>query len=107
MDSVSTAIVPRSESRLLSGNRLAIILVALALVAPFGLYPVFLMKALCFALFACAFNLLIGYVGLVSFGHALYFGWAGYVAAYAAKSWGLPPEFAVLVGTASAAVLGA
>ena len=70
------------------------------------LYPVFLMKALCFALFACAFNLLIGYVGLLSFGHALYFGWAGYLAAYAAKSWGLPPELAILIGTATAAMLG-
>jgi ABC-type branched-subunit amino acid transport system permease subunit len=59
-----------------------------SIVAPFVLYPVFLMKALCFALFACAFNLLIGYVGLVSFGHALYFGWASYFCAYAAKSWG-------------------
>jgi branched-chain amino acid transport system permease protein len=62
---------------------------------------------LCFALFACAFNLLIGYVGLVSFGHALYFGWASYFAAYAAKSWGWQPEFAVLLGTGAAAVLGA
>jgi branched-chain amino acid transport system permease protein len=70
------------------------------------LYPVFLMKALCFALFACAFNLLIGYVGLLSFGHALFFGWASYVAAYAAKSWGLQPELAILVGTATAAALG-
>jgi branched-chain amino acid transport system permease protein len=74
--------------------------------APFVLYPVFLMKALCFALFACAFNLLIGYVGLVSFGHALYFGWASYVAAYAAKSWGFEPGLALIIGTASAAVLG-
>src|SRR5581483_10514931 len=74
--------------------------------APFVLYPVFIMKALCFALFACAFNLLIGYVGLVSFGHALYFGWAGYLAAYAAKVWGLPPERAVLAGTATGMVLG-
>ncbi len=74
--------------------------------APFVLYPVFIMKALCFALFACAFNLLIGYVGLVSFGHALYFGWAGYLAAYAAKVWGLPPELAVLAGTATGMVLG-
>ena len=71
-------------------------MVALLVAAPFVLYPVFLMKALCFALFACAFNLLIGYVGLVSFGHALYFGWASYLAAYAAKSWGLPPEMAIL-----------
>src|ERR1700676_651191 len=85
----------------------AALMVVFFVAAPFVLYPVFLMKALCFALFACAFNLLIGYVGLVSFGHALYFGWAGYVAAYAAKSWGMPPEFAVLVGTASAAMLGA
>jgi branched-chain amino acid transport system permease protein len=81
-------------------------LVAFLIVAPFVLYPVFLMKALCFALFACAFNLLIGYVGLVSFGHALYFGWASYLAAYSAKVWGLPPELAVLCGTATALVLG-
>jgi len=74
--------------------------------APFALYPIFIMKALCFALFACAFNLLIGYVGLVSFGHALYFGWAGYLAAHAAKVWGLPPELAVLTGTATGMALG-
>jgi len=84
----------------------ATIMVVFLIVAPFVLYPVFLEKALCFALFACAFNLLIGYVGLVSFGHALYFGWAGYLSAYAAKSWGLDPEFAVLTGTVTAAVLG-
>src|ERR1700739_306977 len=84
----------------------AAIMVALLIAAPFVLYPVFLMKALCFALFACAFNLLIGYVGLVSFGHALYFGWAGYVAAHAAKVWGLPPELAVLAGTATGMALG-
>ena len=64
------------------------------------------MKALCFALFACAFNLLIGYVGLVSFGHALFFGWASYVTAYAAKVWGWPPELAIIGGTAIAALLG-
>ncbi len=75
--------------------------------APFLLYPVFLMQALCFALFACAFNLLIGYVGLLSFGHALFFGWASYVCAYAAKGWGFSPELAILTGTATAAVLGA
>src|SRR5271165_118981 len=85
---------------------LTAVLIALALAAPFILYPVFLMEALCFALFACAFNLLIGYVGLLSFGHALFFGWASYVAAYAAKSWGLQPELAILVGTATAAALG-
>jgi len=81
-------------------------LVAFVIVAPFVLYPVFLMKALCFALFACAFNLLLGYVGLLSFGHALYFGWAGYLAAHAAKVWGLPPELAVLAGTATGTTLG-
>ena len=80
--------------------------VVLLVAAPFVVYPVFLMKALCFALFACAFNLLIGYVGLVSFGHALYFGWASYLAAHAAKVWALPPELAIIVGTATAAVLG-
>jgi branched-chain amino acid transport system permease protein len=81
-------------------------LVIFLAIAPFALYPVFIRKALCFALFACAFNLLIGYVGLVSFGHALYFGWAAYLAAHAAKVWGLPPELAVLTGTATGLALG-
>src|SRR5450631_2628899 len=71
-----------------------------------GIYPVFLMKALCFALFACAFNLLIGYGGLLSFGHAMFLGTAGYVCAHAAKEWGWPPEAAILAGTGAAAVLG-
>ena len=76
-------------------------------VAPFvGVYPVFLMKALCFALFACAFNLLIGFGGLLSFGHAMFLGTAGYVCAHAAKVWGWPPELAILAGTAAAALLG-
>ncbi|MCC6775586.1 MAG: branched-chain amino acid ABC transporter permease [Hyphomicrobiales bacterium] len=79
---------------------------AILIVAPAFVYPVFLMKALCFALFACAFNLLIGYVGLLSFGHALFFGWAGYASAHAAKVWSLPPELAILAGSAAAAVLG-
>jgi branched-chain amino acid transport system permease protein len=83
-----------------------VVMVAVFAIAPFVLYPVFLMKALCFSLFACAFNLLIGYVGLISFGHAMFFGWASYVTAYAAKSWGWPPELAIIVGTAAAAVLG-
>ena len=80
----------------------AVMVVALV-VAPFFVYPLFLMKVLCFALFACAFNLLIGYVGLLSFGHALFFGWASYLAAYAAKVWGFTPELAILAGTATAA----
>jgi branched-chain amino acid transport system permease protein len=81
-------------------------MVAVLVAAPFVTYPLFLMQALCFALFACAFNLLIGYVGLLSFGHALYFGWASYVTAYAAKTWGLPPELAILAGTLTGALLG-
>ena len=82
------------------------IMMAVLIAAPFVTYPLFLMQALCFALFACAFNLLIGYVGLLSFGHALYFGWASYVTAYAAKTWGLPPELAILAGTLTGALLG-
>jgi branched-chain amino acid transport system permease protein len=102
-----------------------LVMLGLLVLAPTVAYPVFLMKALCFALFACAFNLLIGYVGLLSFGHALYFGWAGYVSAHLAKigkltlpywagGWHwfviplppLSPELAILGGTATAAVLG-
>lgn len=81
-------------------------LMALALVAPMAIYPVFLMKVLCFALFACAFNLLLGYVGLLSFGHAMFFGFAAYVSGHAAKVWGLPTELAILAGTAVAAAMG-
>lgn len=82
------------------------LMVAAFVVAPFVVYPVFLMKALCFALFACAFNLLIGYGGLLSFGHAAYLGSAGYISAHAAKVWGWPPELAILAGTLGAAGLG-
>jgi branched-chain amino acid transport system permease protein len=81
-------------------------MVAAFVAGPFVVYPVFLMKALCFALFACAFNLLIGYAGLLSFGHAAYLGSAGYVTAHAAKVWGWPPELAILLGTGTAALLG-
>jgi branched-chain amino acid transport system permease protein len=83
------------------------IFAAILAVAPFvGFYPVFLMKALCFALFACAFNLLLGFGGLLSFGHAMFLGSAGYVCAYAAKQWGWSPEVSILAGTAAAALLG-
>ncbi|HEX3696288.1 MAG TPA: branched-chain amino acid ABC transporter permease [Polyangia bacterium] len=81
-------------------------LVALALAPAMGFYPVFLMKALCLAMFACAFNLLLGFAGLLSFGHAMFLGTAGYVSAHAAKEWGFPPEAAILAGTAAAAALG-
>src|SRR5690349_8636273 len=83
-----------------------LVMVALLIAAPFFVYPLFLMQALCFALFACAFNLLIGYVGLLSFGHALYFGWASYLSAHSAKVWGFPPELAILTGTLTACVFG-
>jgi branched-chain amino acid transport system permease protein len=93
-----------------SGNRgllLFLGFVALMALAPFvGGYPVFLMKVLCFALFACAFNLLIGYVGLLSFGHAMFFGMSAYVSAHTVKVLGWNPEFGILAGAAVAAVLG-
>jgi len=82
------------------------VMAAFFLLAPLLLYPIFLMKAMCFALFACAFNLLIGFGGLLSFGHAMFLGTAGYSAAHAAKVWGFAPEFAILFGTATAALLG-
>ncbi|MFI5012549.1 MAG: branched-chain amino acid ABC transporter permease [Hyphomicrobiales bacterium] len=93
----------KTRSRL----NLAIAAVGLAaLAAPFAVYPVFLMNVLCFALFASAFNLLIGFVGLLSFGHAAFFGAAAYVTAHAAKVWGLPTELAILLGALAAAALG-
>ena len=84
-----------------------LIMVAILALAPVvGVYPVFMMKVMCFALFACAFNLMLGYVGLLSFGHAMFLGGAAYVTAHAAKVWGLTPELAILLGTACAGVLG-
>ena len=87
-------------------RRAFVVMMALFLVAPTVLYPVFVMKALCFALFACAFNLLLGFGGLLSFGHAMFMGMAGYVSAHAAKVWGLPTELAILSGMAAATGLG-
>jgi branched-chain amino acid transport system permease protein len=82
------------------------LMIAFFALAPFVIYPVFLMKVMCFALFACAFNLLLGYVGLLSFGHAMFLGMGGYAAAHAAKVWGLTPEVAILCGAGTACVLG-
>ena len=83
------------------------VMAALLVVAPFvGIYPVFMMKAMCFALFACAFNLLLGFGGLLSFGHAMFLGTAGYVTAHAAKEWGVTPEIAIVAGTVASAGLG-
>jgi branched-chain amino acid transport system permease protein len=82
------------------------IMTALLLAVPFtGVYPFFVMQALCFALLACAFNLLIGYGGLLSFGHAMFLGTAGYCTAHALKVWGLSPELGIIVGVVAAAAL--
>ena len=82
-------------------------LIAFGLLAPqLGVYPTFLMKCWCLALFACAFNLLLGYTGLLSFGHAAFIGAAGYIAGHSIKVWGLSPELGILAGTAFAGVLG-
>ena len=83
-----------------------IVMAAIFALAPLVVYPVFMMKVMCFALFACAFNLLIGFGGLLSFGHAMFLGTAGYVTAHAAKEWGWSPEFAILLGTGAAFLLG-
>ena len=83
-----------------------LVMVAAFLIAPIFIYPIFLAKMLCFALFACAFNLLIGYAGLLSFGHAAFFGMAAYAVGHSAKVWGWPPELAILFGVAVAVVLG-
>jgi branched-chain amino acid transport system permease protein len=106
MAGVETLKVPAGTARDWSEQIAFVVMVAALVIAPFFAYPLFLMGALCFALFACAFNLLIGYVGLLSFGHALYFGWASYLAAHSAKVWGFPPELAILTGAATAAGLG-
>ena len=84
-----------------------LVMLAFFALAPAVIYPLFLMKVMCFALFACAFNLLVGYGGLLSFGHAMFFGFAGYVSAHAAKVWGFNPEFAILAAVGAAALLGA
>jgi len=80
-------------------------MVMVLVIAPIWVYPIFLMKVMCFALFACAFNLLIGFGGLLSFGHAMFLGTAGYAASHAAKIWGWNPELAVLFATGCSAVL--
>ena len=106
---MATTVEPVARAQA-SGNAVLLatgIMAALLAVAPFiGIYPVFMMKALCFALFACAFNLLVGFGGLLSFGHAMFLGMAGYASAHAAKLWGFPPEFAILTGMAASTTLG-
>ncbi|AFK64432.1 branched-chain amino acid transport permease [Advenella kashmirensis WT001] len=85
---------------------LLVFALALAFLPALGIYPIFVMKILCYALFACAFNLLLGYVGLLSFGHAAFFGGAAYAAGHAIKVWGLTPELGILFGVIIAALLG-
>jgi branched-chain amino acid transport system permease protein len=105
MAAIPTPYTPSADK--LRHQRFAMIAMAIIfLVAPLVVYPVFMMKVMCFALFACAFNLLIGFSGLLSFGHAMFFGTAGYASAHAAKVWGLTPEFAILFGTVAATALG-
>jgi branched-chain amino acid transport system permease protein len=93
-----------------SGNEhvaaIAVMTVILVALPWSGIYPYFIMQALCFALFACAFNLLIGFGGLLSFGHAMFLGTAGYITAHTIKEWGFPPELGILAGTLAAAALG-
>jgi branched-chain amino acid transport system permease protein len=98
-----------AQPRRAIGDELAVFIVMaiLLVVVPLtSIYPYFVMQALCFALFACAFNLFLGYSGLLSFGHAMFLGTAGYVCGHAAKVWGFSPELAILTGTAASAVLG-
>ncbi|MCQ2030816.1 branched-chain amino acid ABC transporter permease [Stutzerimonas zhaodongensis] len=102
----ATATAAAKHKRWNAETLLILLGVAALILAPLYFYPVFLMKVMCFALFACAFNLLLGYTGILSFGHAAFFGGAAYFTAHAVKEWGLTPELGILVGVAGAAVLG-
>jgi branched-chain amino acid transport system permease protein len=103
---VGAEVVPASEETARHQVLAFVVMVGFFLVAPFVVYPVFLMKAMCFGLFAAAFNLLVGYAGLLSFGHAMFLGSAGYAAAHAAREWHVPPEIAIALGTLAATGLG-
>ncbi|MBZ3694697.1 branched-chain amino acid ABC transporter permease [Phyllobacterium sp. R2-JL] len=102
-----TTVSPGQKNRFLNLEMLLILVgVAALILAPFHFYPVFLMKVLCFGLFACAFNLLLGYTGILSFGHAAFFGGAAYFTAHSVKEWGFPPELGILLGVFGATILG-
>lgn len=109
-DTVLKATKANHQAKAPALNSLSAVVLAIAIagliVAPFMVYPIFLMKMLCFALFASAFNLLLGYTGILSFGHAAFFGGAAYVTAHAVKVWGVTPEIGILLGMVAAAVLG-
>ncbi|XGA78777.1 branched-chain amino acid ABC transporter permease [Halomonas sp. CH40] len=103
-----SAVMERQKRATMRRNLFYIALIVVGLVAPFVAYPVFLMKVLCFALFACAFNLLLGYAGLLSFGHAAFLATGGYITGYLLASYpGLTPELGIIAGTLVATVLGA
>lgn len=103
-----SAVMERQKRATMRRNLFYVALVVVGLVAPFVAYPVFLMKVLCFALFACAFNLLLGYVGLLSFGHAAFLATGGYITGYLLASYpGLTPELGIIGGTLVATALGA
>jgi branched-chain amino acid transport system permease protein len=107
MSALTDDTLPASPRAIRDEMIVFVIMAALLGIVPWtGIYPFFVMQALCFALFACAFNLLIGYGGLLSFGHAMFLGTAGYVSAHALKVWGLSPELGILAGTMAAAGLG-
>ena len=106
MSAVATAAPDRAHHQRRDFAIAGVLMLALIAAAPFFVYPFFVMEMLCVALFACAFNLLIGYVGLLSFGHAMFFGMASYVSAHAAKVWELDPLLAILCGVAVAAAMG-
>lgn len=104
-EKMATKVQPERNASMVQIGLLVVAVGCLA-AAPLFLYPIFLMKLLCFALFACAFNLLLGYTGLLSFGHATFFGGAAYFTAHAVKEWGVTPEIGILIGVAGAALLG-
>lgn len=107
MSAITDTSKPASGRTVRDEMAVFVVMTLLLAVVPFtNIYPFFVMQALCFALFACAFNLLIGYGGLLSFGHAMFLGTAGYFTAHALKVWGVSPELGILIGTAGAAGLG-
>jgi branched-chain amino acid transport system permease protein len=107
VDTITETITAPVEVANPRDEQIAFLLMTLALIiAPLFAYPFFLMQALCFALFACAFNLLVGYVGLLSFGHAMFLGSAGYFSAHIAKVWGWPPELAIIAAALGAGAIG-
>ncbi len=109
-DTALKATATPRDSKAPAVNSLSIIVLGIALVgllaAPFMVYPIFLMKMLCFALVASAFNLLLGYTGILSFGHAAFFGGAAYITAHTVKIWGVTPELGLVLGVLAAAALG-